>query len=72
MPVVLGPLMRRILHRYPHGLVELEYYEGVLEADNAGPAADSGFVWVEASDLPGLRFPGANEPIIAELARTRP
>jgi len=72
VPVVVGPLLRRIVHRYPHGLVELSYHEGTLEAADAEPAPGSGFIWVEAGALPGLRFPGANESIIAELARTSP
>ncbi len=67
--VAVGPLIRRIVHRYPHGLVELFYYDGSTADPASEPEAATGFVWVEAGDLPGYRFPDANEPLIAELAR---
>ena len=68
--VCLGRMIRRVVHRYPHGLVELSYYEGTLAADE--PAADSGFLWVEGPRLADYRFPEANEALIADLARPRP
>ena len=69
MAVVLGPLRRVVTHRYPHGLVELHYYDCLPEDPGAEPAPGSGFRWVAAADLPSLRFPEANEPILKELAR---
>lgn len=70
--VVVGRLLRRVVHRYPHGLVELFYHEAILEPADAEPAPDSGFVWVDGPDLSDHRFPEANEAMIAELARPRP
>ena len=67
--VRVGGLARRVVHRYPHGLVELNYYRCMLEDPEAGPTRGSGFHWIAAGDLPGLRFPEANGPVIAELAR---
>ncbi len=67
--VAVGRLVRRIIHRYPHALVELFYYDCSSIDPGAEPSAGSGFVWAEAGALPGLRFPDANEPLIAELAR---
>jgi len=67
--VRVGERVRRLVHRYPHGLVELHYFRCRLEGPGAEPAADSGFGWVRAGDLPGLRFPEANDAVIAALAR---
>ena len=67
--VGVGELVRRIVHRYPHGLVELSYYRCTIEEVGADPRADSGFVWVASGDLPGYRFPEANDVLIAALAR---
>ena len=69
LDVAVGRMIRRVVHRYPHGLVELYYYEGTLEAGE--PAPGSGFVWVDGTALPGYRFPEANEALIADLARPR-
>ena len=55
-------------HRYPHGLVELHYYDCVTDHPAAEPAIDSGFAWVEAGRLPDLIFPEANAPILRALA----
>lgn len=57
----------RIEHRYPHGWLELSYYDCRTLDPTAEPAIGSGFVWVAAADLPDYRFPGANEPVIAAL-----
>ena len=56
-------------HRYPHGLIELHYYDCVVESFANEPVDASGFVWVDAEDLPNLTFPEANAPILRILAR---
>ena len=66
--VRVGPRRRVLTHRYPHGLVELHYFDAVADDLDARPIADSGFRWVDALELPGLGFPEANGPILAELA----
>lgn len=68
VPVEVGRLRARFVHRYPHGLVELSYYDCRTLDPAAEPGAGSGFEWVAASALPGYTFPGANEPVVAELA----
>ena len=65
---VAAGVRMRVVHRYPHGLVELNYVD-VSTKHDAEPAEGSGFAWVAAADLPGLDFPEANGPILAELAR---
>jgi mutator protein MutT len=65
--VVIQRLRQIILHRYPHGLVELHYYDCGLEDEAAEPAPGSGFQWMRAKELSGLLFPEANGPILEQL-----
>jgi 8-oxo-dGTP diphosphatase len=66
--VAIDRLRERIVHRYPHGLVELLYYDCRTVDPDAEPIEDSGFRWVAAGDLRGYTFPGANGPVVAALA----
>jgi 8-oxo-dGTP diphosphatase len=70
--VVVGPLRRATTHRYPHGLVELFFFDCTTEDPGAEPAQGSGFQWIPASRLASLRFPEANETVVEELTRERP
>jgi 8-oxo-dGTP diphosphatase len=67
LAVVVGPLRRITTYRYSHGLVELHFHDCATVNPTAEPAADSGFQWVLAEKLASLRFPEANEAILAEL-----
>jgi 8-oxo-dGTP diphosphatase len=67
--VVVGPLRRVTTHRYPHGLVELFFYDCTTEDPIAEPSDGTGFRWVPADQLTALRFPEANEDVVEELAR---
>jgi 8-oxo-dGTP diphosphatase len=67
--VVVGPRRCVTLHRYPHGFVELHFHDCTPEEPAAEPAPESGFCWVPAGKLATLRFPEANEAVVAELAR---
>jgi 8-oxo-dGTP diphosphatase len=69
LAVVVGPLLRVSTYNYPHGLVRLYFYDCTIRDPAAEPAAGSGFQWVRATRLTSLRFPEANEPILAKLAR---
>ena len=60
-------LRRTIHHTYPHGSVELSYYDCTLVDPLSEPVPSSGFLWKHAPDLATLRFPEANEVILAEL-----
>ncbi|MDB5352311.1 MAG: ADP-ribose pyrophosphatase [Planctomycetota bacterium] len=66
--VRIRELRRRIEHLYPHGHVELHYFDCETEEPTAQPRPESGFRWVDAAALPELPFPEANEPILLELA----
>ncbi len=70
LPIEVGPLVRRIVHQYSHGLVELFYYQARSSDPDAEPAPETGFRWVHASDLPSYTFPEANDELIASLAAT--
>ncbi len=67
IPVVAKTLRREIVHRYPHGLVQLYFFDCETSDPHAQPASGTGFLWVKAHDLSACPFPGANEPIVAEL-----
>ena len=60
---------RVVLHRYPHGLVELSFFDCALVDPAAQPGDETGFAWVEAERLLNLRFPEANEQVVLELGR---
>ena len=66
--VEVGPRRRVVTHRYPHGLVELHYFDARPADPVAEPDPDSGFVWMPAAALPALTFPEANAPILDALA----
>jgi 8-oxo-dGTP diphosphatase len=70
--VVVGRLRRRTRYRYPHGLVELYFYDCSPEDNSAEPAPETGFRWAAARELTTLRFPEANEAVVRELATVAP
>ena len=59
--------LHRVFHQYPHGPVDLHYYECrcLDDPDSFDPA--SGFRWIPVADLNNYRFPSANEAIIEKL-----
>jgi mutator protein MutT len=62
--------LRRVVHHcYPHGRVELSYYDCEPVRPDEDPAPSTGFRWVAAEQLPLLAFPEANEPVLIDLAR---
>lgn len=69
LAIVVGPRRRVATHEYPHGRVELHYFDCVPADPRAEPDRASGFRWVAAGELPALRFPEANGPILKELAQ---
>ncbi len=67
--IVVGRLRRSVIHRYPHGLVELFFHDCTTEDPHVEPVPQTGFRWVPVERLAGLRFPEANEIILDDLAR---
>lgn len=72
LAVRVAGLRRVIEHRYPHGHVRLHFFDCEPAEASSPPALGPGCRWVPARDLPGLRFPEANEPILAELIAAAP
>jgi mutator protein MutT len=64
--VEVGELVHRVVHRYPHGLIAMNYYRCSTDGE---PAPDSGFAWIPACELPHYPFPEANDAVVAALAR---
>ena len=67
LSVRLLGLRKVIEHTYPHGWVRLHFFDGEPADPGSEPAPETGFRWVEATQLANLRFPEANEPILKEL-----
>lgn len=65
---------RLLLNRafvYPHGTVDLHFWL-CRPSVTISPVDDhQGFRWIPAADLPSLRFPEANQPLIALLVQPR-
>jgi len=68
LAILPGRLRRRLVYRYPHAWVELFYFDCTTVDPRSEPPTETGFRWVEASELPSLTFPDANEPILEELS----
>jgi len=56
-----------ITYTYPHGPVELHYFDCATADLASEPDPGSGFRWVPAWELASYRFPEANEAIVAAL-----
>jgi 8-oxo-dGTP diphosphatase len=69
--VVIEGLRRVIEHQYPHGHVRLHFFDCVPADHGAEPLPEHGCRWIPGGELQSLRFPEANEEILAELAHGR-
>jgi mutator protein MutT len=63
-------LRRAFEHHYPHGLVQLHYFDCVVCDQAAEPEAGTGFRWIPVHELSRLTFPEANDVILHDLARS--
>lgn len=66
--VQVGRLRHCLRYQYPHGYVELHYFDCRLDPSDAEPLPTSGFLWLPARDLLDLDFPPANAEVVAALA----
>ena len=71
LAVVVKNLRSSREHEYPHGRIELHYYDCETADPFAEPDPENGFVWQDATRLVTLSFPHANEPILRDLAEGR-
>ena len=67
LAVSVDRLLLRQAHRYPHGSVDLHFY--LCHPTDADSIQDEhhGFRWIPARDLPRLKLPEANAPVVAML-----
>ena len=56
-------------HGYPHGRVELYYFDGDVCNPSESPNPETGFHWVTVDELLRLDFPEANLPVLTDLGR---
>ena len=68
LAVCVVGLRQSIRHQYPHGLVELRYFDCHTSGSADQPDPGSGFLWVDIESLQVLEFPEANDMIIQALA----
>lgn len=68
LEVAVGSLRSITTYRYPHGLVELHFFDCTTNNPAAEPLAETGFVWVRVDELRSRRFPEANNAILDQLA----
>jgi mutator protein MutT len=69
LSVLIDRLRKVVRYHYPHGFVELHFFDCRPEDPRAEPDPATGFRWVHVADLPRYTFPGANEIIVADLVR---
>jgi mutator protein MutT len=65
--IVVGELIERVVHRYPHGTVDLRFFRGTLVQGEPAALGCAEIRWVTPADLHTYRFPPANEPLIRRL-----
>jgi 8-oxo-dGTP diphosphatase len=58
-----------VRHHYAHGRIELHFFDCQAYDPSAEANPATGFRWVEANALAFLRFPEANDEVVASLIR---
>lgn len=69
--ITVGPLIERVLYRYPHATVEIHFFRATVDRGLPRPDGCAEVRWVPLRDLPDYRVPPANEALIKRLAGTR-
>ena len=65
--IVVGELIERVVHRYPHGTVDIRFFRGTLVHGEPAARGCAEIRWVTPAELCAYRFPPANEPLIRRL-----
>lgn len=58
----------RVVYTYPHGVVDIRFFQCRLRAGTPRPLGCAEVRWVSGADLATCRFPPANESVIRRLA----
>lgn len=66
--IAVGELLERVVHRYPHGTVDIKFFRGTLLRGEPSPRSCAETRWVTASELRAYRFPPANDALIRRLS----
>lgn len=66
--VAVGDLIERVVHRYPHGTVDITFLNATLVSGEPVARGCTEIRWVTPEDLPAYRFPPANDSVIRRLA----
>ncbi len=67
LEINVGGLRSTVIHRYPHGTVELHFFDCTPVESAQRPHAP--FRWIARCELSGLEFPEANATVIEQLCR---
>lgn len=69
LAVTAGKLLLNRTFRYPHGHVDLHFWQCHLQQTEDLGRIDNGFRWMPAAELASQKFPEANGPLIELLSR---
>jgi mutator protein MutT len=58
----------RVVYAYPHGVVDISFFQCRLKAGTPRPVRCAEVRWVGGAELAAYRFPPANESVISRLA----
>ena len=58
----------RVVHAYPHGVVDISFFQCRFKAGTPRPLGCAEVRWVNGAELAAYRFPPANESVIGRLA----
>lgn len=63
----VGDVIERVSHHYPHGLVDITFFRGVVSSGSPTARGCAEVRWVSPSELVQYRFPPANQALIRRL-----
>ncbi len=64
LPVTVERLLLRREYTYPHATVDLHFFLCHPADINSVRGSHNGFQWIERSELPTLKLPEANAPVL--------
>lgn len=67
LPITIERLLLRRQFTYPHATVDLHFFLCHPREDSAVRQDHNGFRWIPAHELPQLKLPEANAPVVALL-----
>lgn len=71
LAITVERLLLRTEYAYPHATVDLHFYLCHPADESAVQNRHDGFRWVDASELPELKLPEANAPLVGLLRKSQ-